>query len=370
MVALGDKNEYIEHCKGKLLFYLSKILLHSEKRFRMTYKKPHVPTRFFDAFCKRIPDLSGKTFAITGTTTGTGRVATEAIAQQGGRVIMLNRPSQRAVAVQSAMDKRFADGRVTTIECDLQSFASVRLAAQHVEEACREGGLYALINNAGIMAMPDEATEDGFDTQMQTNHLSHFLLTQALMPLLERATEHHGDARIVNHSSMARKGVKALEAKYLEPRGGELGGNGASMIFQGARWVRYSQTKLANVAFTAALHERLGKAGSKVKALVAHPGWANTELQVTTSRAGGMAAWNSIFARFMSQSEEDGTLGILSCAVLPEAQSGEFWGPGLGMSSSKGEAKAYALEAEYDNPETRKLLWDKSCEATGVDFDL
>tara|TARA_Y100001934_G_scaffold265552_1_gene343825 strand:+ start:1272 stop:2285 length:1014 start_codon:yes stop_codon:yes gene_type:complete len=336
----------------------------------MTYKKPQLPSLHFDSFDERIPDLTGKTFAITGTTSGTGRVAAEAIAKKGGRVLMLNRPSPRATAVQKAMDDRYKDDRVRTVECDLQSFASVRLAAQMIREDCAEGGLYGLLNNAGIMAMPDEATADGFDTQMQTNHLSHFLLTQALFDRLERAADRHGDARIVNHSSMARKTVKRLEAKYLEANGGQLGGDGASMLLGGARWIRYGQTKLANAAFTAALHARLQEAGSKVKALVAHPGWANTELQVTTNKAGGMASWHAFFARFLSQSEEDGTLGLLSCAVLPEAQSGEFWGPGLGMTSSKGEAKAHALEDEYDNPETRTLLWDKSCAAIGEAFTI
>ena len=75
---------------------------------------------------------------------------------------------------------------------------------------------------------------------------------------------------------------------------------------------------------------KLQAAGSPVRALVARV-FANTELQVTTHRAGGMAGWNSFFARFTSQSEEDGTLGILSCAVLEEAQSGQFYGPGSGV---------------------------------------
>ena len=81
-----------------------------------------------------------------------------------------------------------------------------------------------------------------------------------------------------------------------------------------------------------------------------------------------MAAWNAIIARFVSQSEEDGTLGLLSCTVLPDAQSGEFYGPGSGMMASKGKVKAFAMEKKYDNPEIRSLLWDKSCEAIGKEF--
>jgi NAD(P)-dependent dehydrogenase (short-subunit alcohol dehydrogenase family) len=336
----------------------------------MAYNKPNIASVHFPDFVEAMPDLTGKSFVVSGTTSGTGRVAVKTLAQKGGRVIMLNRASSRSVIVQDQMSQAYPDGRVTTIECDLQSFASVRAAGKRLHEVCADEGIYALINNAGIMAMPDEATADGFDTQMQTNHLSHFLLTREVFGLLQKGATLHGESRIVNHSSMSRKGVKKLEAKYLEANGGDLGGNGSSMFFGGARWVRYSQTKLANAAFTAALHHRLRQGDSKVKALLAHPGWANTELQVTTNKAGGIASSNSILARFLSQSEEDGALGILSCAVLPEAVCGEFYGPGLGMMASKGSAKAYQLEAQYDNPETRELLWEKSCEAVGVSFSV
>ena len=335
----------------------------------MAYKKPILKSIHYPDFLKAMPNLTGKTFVITGTTSGTGKIAAHAIAHKGGKVIMLNRPSSRAQRAQDEISKAFPDADVVTVHCDLQSFDSVQKAADKLQDICAEG-IYALINNAGIMAMPDEATVDGFDTQMQTNHLSHFLLTRELYPLLEKSAEKHGDARIVNHSSMARKAVKKLEAKYLEKNGGNLGGNGASMFFSGGRWVRYGQTKLANAAFTAALHHRLTEKKAKVKALVAHPGWANTELQVTTNKAGGMGSWASIFARFVSQTEEDGTLGILSCAVLPDVQSGMFYGPGMGMMASKGPAKAYSLEKQYDNPQTCALIWEKSCMAIGKSFDI
>ena len=72
--------------------------------------------------------------------------------------------------------------------------------------------------------MADEATEDGFDVQMQTNHLSHFLLTRELFPLLQLGGDHYGESRVVNHSSIARLAVRRLEAKYLERRGGAARG--------------------------------------------------------------------------------------------------------------------------------------------------
>ena len=70
------------------------------------------------------------------------------------------------------------------------------------------------------------------------------------------------------------------------------------------------------------------------------------------------------------QSQEDGTMGILSCICKEEAKSGDFWGPGSGSFAMKGEAKPFALEGFYDNESTRELLWSKSCEAIGRDFAI
>jgi len=229
-----------------------------------------------------------------------------------------------------------------------------------------------LANNAGVMALADQATGDGYDVQMQTNHLSHFLLTRELMPLLERAAGEGGEARIVNHSSVARMNPsKELSAEYLEQRGGNLGGDGNlldKLFFRGGRWKRYNQTKLANAAFTAALHHRLSTAGSKVKALVAHPGFARTHLQQTSASAGGMSSRGTDLLGRLGQSAEDGAMGLISCMCLPNAKSGQFYGPGSGMTAMRGKAEPFDLESFYDNEVTRTLLWEKSEAATGGAF--
>jgi len=257
------------------------------------------------------------------------------------------------------------------VECDLQSFASVRQAAAKVHELAPEG-VHVLANNAGVMAMPDQATADGFDVQMQTNHLSHFLLTHELMPLLEKAAEASGEARIVNHSSGARMVPhKELFPQYLEKKGGQLGGDGNAVvnaIMRGPRWVRYNQSKLANCAFTAALHQRLAAKGSKVKALVAHPGLANTSLQQTSVKEGGMGKMLTGVLMRLSQSTEDGAMGLISGMCHADARSGQFWGPGMSVTAMKGKVGPADLEAFYDNPQTRELLWTKSNEAVGIDF--
>ncbi len=327
----------------------------------------------FPAFKAGLPSMAGKTVVITGTTSGTGKVAAATVAELGAKVLVLNRASERSTASFAELEIAFPDAELHNVECDLQLLSSVQAAADTVTELCPEG-VHVLCNNAGVMALADTATSDGFDIQMQTNHLSHFLLTRELMPLLERAAETAGDARIVNHSSTARLNPsKELQSKFLEKNGGNLGGDGnkiQNLMFTGPRWLRYNQTKLANAAFTAALHHRLNARGSKVKALVAHPGFARTHLQQTTAKEGGMGGrFTKVFQRF-SQTSEDGAMGILSGMCLPDATSGQFYGPGSGITAIKGKAEPFDLEPFYDNPETRELLWTKSEDAIGKSFNL
>jgi NAD(P)-dependent dehydrogenase (short-subunit alcohol dehydrogenase family) len=327
----------------------------------------------FPKFRSGLPSMAGKTVVITGTTSGTGKAAATTLAGLGAKVVVLNRASSRSTASFSELAAANPDADLHNVQCDLQSFASVQAAAEQVQQLCPEG-VHVLCNNAGVMALPDTATIDGFDIQMQTNHLSHFLLTQQLMPLIERAAETSGEARIVNHSSVARLSPsKDLLANHLEMNGGKLGGDGSGFqnaMFRGPRWLRYNQSKLANAAFTAALHDRLSSQGSTVKALVAHPGLANTHLQKTSVKEGGMGSFLTGALMKFSQSPEEGAMGILSCMCLPEAQSGQFYGPGSGSSAFKGEAKPFALEDFYNNPATRDLLWQKSEEAIGQSFTL
>ncbi|CAE7203872.1 unnamed protein product [Symbiodinium sp. CCMP2592] len=309
-------------------------------------------------------------------------------ARKGAKVVMLNRSSHRAdEAFQGLRDlaKESKAPEPLNVPCDLMSFKSVRSAAEKLQAELGQSGLDVLCNNAGIMGFGDKATEDGCDVQMQTNHLSHFLLTCLCMPLLEKAASLRGEARVVNHSSAARAmdGIEnKLQEKYLGKNGGNLGGDSDTM-FKGANFERYQQSKLANVVFTYALHDRLQKAGSKVKSLVAHPGVAATELAQGTVQAGGANDFGSTpkwigsrMISFMGQSEEDATVGILRNACDPEAKSGEFYGP-LG----KGGATGTHDTSEYNGPVgllkkepladevAQSMLWAASEATTGIKFD-
>ena len=270
-------------------------------------------------------DMTGKVVAITGTTSGTGFVCAREVAKKGATVILLNRRSSRAEQSLRQLKEQVPEGKFDWVECDLQSFASVREATKAIHDSYDV--LDVLVNNAGVMALKDYATDDGYDVQMQTNVLSHFLLTKNLFPLIRKSEQ----ARIVNHSSMARLGGP-LEAQYFGPNGGNLGGDGTeeeNASFQGPRWARYHQTKLANATFTYGLKKKLEEANiSNVLPLLAHPGLALTQLQVTTAADGGMDS-NSEFMK-QAQTAEDGATGIIRAAMDPAAESGHFYGPTAG----------------------------------------
>ena len=321
---------------------------------------------FYDKEVEKIPSLDGKTIAITGTTSGTGFIAAKTVAEKGARTLLLNRKTNRSNKSYELLESIYPKANFVDIECDLQSFKSVKKAAKTITDLCKEG-LDVLCNNAGVMALKDQPTIDGYDIQMQTNHLSHFLITKELFPLLKKV-----EARVVNHSSIARFGVKNLEGKYFEKRGGSLGGNGSnmilSMVIPQGRWTRYAQTKLANAAFTACLHEKIKIKNLNIKALVAHPGLAVTELQNTTVKDGGMGSWMTSQFMKSGQTMEDGAIGILKCIADSNANSGDFYGPGKGRMDMKGPVVKFNLEEFYDNRTTKDLLWNKSCEAIGEDF--
>ena len=147
------------------------------------YKKPNLESKYFDELFESLPSLEDKTVLITGTTTGTGFTAAEACGKLGAKVVLLNRPSERAKTSFEKLKETTSNGSFYPIDCDLQSFASVRDCIPKINELCPEG-IDVLCNNAGVMALEDMPTGDGYDIQMQTNHLSHFLLTKLLWPCL------------------------------------------------------------------------------------------------------------------------------------------------------------------------------------------
>ena len=324
--------------------------------------------KWFPKFKKGLPRVDGKVFVITGTTSGTGFVAAWVVAELGGEVLLLNRKSQRVNDSMDQLKTIVPEGKYVNVECDLQDLESVRKAAAEIKG--KYSKIYCLSLNAGIMATPDRATKDGYDEQMQTNHLSHFLLTKELYPLLQAEAEAGGDARIVTHSSLGRLHTpnKGLEEKYFGKNGGNLGGNSLKMM-GGACYHRYFQTKLANSVMTYGLAEKLKAKDSKIRSISAHPGGSATNL------SNGLkfgcctdCCLNCCIMPCLAQSPEDGAMGLLKAMMDPEAQSGVLYGPK--NSGLTGPAVANPIMPYENDPKAIEMLWRTSEEATGVKFQV
>ena len=330
-----------------------------------------VKTRWFHDFVKEeLPsNVSGRVFCITGTTSGTGYVVAKTAAQLGGEVVLLNRKSSRVSTMLDNLKKEVPNGKFVTVECDLQNFASVKQAIQEIKS--KYTAIYCLVNNAGIMATPDQATVDGYDTQMQTNHLSHFLLTAGLFPLLEAQANETGDARVVHHSSKSRYMTKnkCLEEKYLQKNGGNLGGDGGSLYtLSGPAFERYFHTKLAVSVFSHGLNEKLQAKQSKVRTICADAGAADTTIGDEAIRKITSCCLTKYCVPFFVQSAEDGTMGLLKAMMSPDAKSGTHYAP-KGYKSLTGRPVEIQLKKYETDPDAVKMMWRNSEEATGITFD-
>lgn len=196
-------------------------------------------------------DLTGRTAVVTGVSAGLGVETARALTSVGARVVGAARDLAKARRALEGID-------VELVELDLSDLQSVRRCAAEVLE--RVEALNLLINNAGVMAPPLMRTAQGFELQLGTNHLGHFLLTRLLEPALVAGAP----ARVVNVSSRGHlRGGIDFDDPHWRTRDYD-------------KWKAYGQSKTANVLFAVELERRLGPKG--VHAYAVHPGVIFTEL--------------------------------------------------------------------------------------------
>ena len=203
-------------------------------------------------------DLTGKTYLVTGTTSGIGREIARQLARQHATILMGCRNMESAHATAAEITGETGNSEVHAIELDLGSLASVRHCAEELLSRCHS--LDGLVNNAGVMNTPKGTTNDGFETQFGVNHLGPFLLTELLMPLLKAGAP----SRIVHTSSVLHEqGEIDFSDIHFETR-----------KYSGFK--SYNQSKLANVLY--AKFQATQLAGTGVSSFSIHPGWAQSKL--------------------------------------------------------------------------------------------
>ena len=203
--------------------------------------------------------IAGATVLVTGGNTGLGKETAVELARMGAHVTFTARDRDRGAAAHAEIVERSGRDDVEVLHLDLGDLDDVKRAAAAF--TARHDRLDVLVLNAGAQLRKRERTSEGVDVMLATNHIGPFLLTQELLPLLQRSAP----ARIVVVASDAHKFSKLhLDDLHAERGYGILG------------MPRYGETKLMNILFTRELARRLEGTGVTVNAV--HPGAVATNL--------------------------------------------------------------------------------------------
>lgn len=298
-----------------------------------------------------MPDLTGKTVIVTGANSGLGFEGVKKFAEKNAEVVMACRSIERGKNAKQEIEEEVDNADLAVRKLDLASLKSVKNFAEEFKANHKE--LDILCNNAGIMAIPREETEDGFEKQFGVNHLGHFALTAHLMPALKNAEE----ARIVNQSSAIHERGRINFDDLMHEK-------------EYSPMQVYGDSKLANILFTYELDRKLSD--TDIEALACHPGYAATNLQSRGPEKEGSALKKYMMKaanKVLAQSAEQGTLPMLYAATSSKAKSGDYIGPG-GFQNMRGyPEKQESSEESYDE-ETAEKLWEVSEELTEVKFEI
>lgn len=303
---------------------------------------------------ERIGNLEGKTFVITGTTSGTGFEAAKILLSKGAKLVMLNRNPQKSNNTIKALRQELGnDIDVTAIKMDLGDQASVKNAAQEVLNSVSQ--IDALLCNAAIAQTPKRGlTKEGWEMQTGVNYFGHFTLQGLLFPLIEKSK-----GRIVSVGSLGYDmGIKAIK-------------------FDDLSWEKdytpndaYSQSKLAQIMSVYELNNRLQAVGkTDVKAYACHPGSSRTSLISTN----GSFLMKMIFGIMkltpLTQPAENGAYPELMCATEPNLDENGFYGP-TGRSNWVGPVGAHEIKPHAKDKVAMEKLWDLSEKETGVKWNI
>ncbi|RKN80255.1 SDR family oxidoreductase [Ulvibacterium marinum] len=302
----------------------------------------------------RIGNLHGKTYVITGTTSGTGFEATKILLSKGAKVVMLNRnPKKVEESIKTLKLELGNPIEVLAIKMDLAEQASVKKAAEEVIKNAPK--IDALICNAAIAQVPKQTlTVDGFESQLGVNHYSNFLLQALLYPRIEASK-----GRIVVVGSMGYNlGIKTIQ-------------------FDDMNWNKnynpnavYSQSKLAQIMCVYELQDRLKEVGkSDVKVYACHPGASRTSLIRTSGSILTRFVWQLIKLSPFVQSAEKGAYPQLMCATESNLDQSSFYGP-TGRNNWTGPVGEHKLEPHAKDKAIAKRLWNLSEKETGARWNI
>ena len=274
------------------------------------------------------------------------------LAGHGAHVVMAARNQETARRAHSEVLGEYPGSSVEIVELDLASLDSVRSAAESI--AGRHHAVDLLVANAGVMAIAEDWTNDGFEMQFGVNHLGHFAFTALILPELLRAAS----ARVVTVTSTGRH-----YGKQLDPDNPHLAGRYTP-------WGAYGQAKMANLQFAVGLNRQFEEAGVAARAMCVQPGFVDTDLQARSveGSAGGLSQrfFHTVVSRY-GMSPAEGARSILRAATDAKAKGGSLYGPRF---LTHGPPIRLPLTRRGIGTGAIRNLWMVSDRETGIDLDV
>lgn len=302
----------------------------------------------------RISSLKGKTYLITGATSGTGYEASKILASKDAKVVMLNRNPKKSKEVIARIKESLGNHvDVSYITMDLGDQSSVKAAANEVLEKVER--IDALMCNGAIAQVPtQQITVDGYESMLGVNHYGHFTLQALLFPLIDKSK-----GRIVSVGSLGYDmGIKTIQFDDMNWNHNYHQNN------------TYSQSKLAQIMTVYELQDRLEKVANKnVKVYACHPGSSATSLIKTSGNLATRIMFRLMSLSPMVQSAEKGAYPELMCATEANLDEKGFYGP-TGIANFVGPVGSSVIKPHALDKKVSKRLWEVSEEATGVSWGL
>ncbi|KAL4107324.1 hypothetical protein QTP88_017687 [Uroleucon formosanum] len=276
-----------------------------------------------------IINKQGKVAVITGGARGIGLEVVKKLVQCGVHIVI---GCRNVVAGQKTIQQHISsDVSIEIYELDLKSFTSVKSFAQQV--LSKHDQIHILVNNAGVMFVPYEKCEDGHEAHWTINYLSHFLLTELLLPALKISGLTNEHARVINVSSCAHEASPVINFSSISDRQGYIT-NAA-----------YSKSKLAQLMSTKYYNKIL--ANTNVQVLAVHPGVVNTELFNGTLLK-MLMPW---ILNYICKTPEEGSRSVAYACISPKLE-------GCGGYYANCQSAKYLPYA--DDEEAQKQLYDTS----------
>ncbi len=243
--------------------------------------------------------MKNKTVIVTGGNAGIGYETALGIAKLGATTYIISRDETKAKAAVEQLKAESHNLAIDYFIADFSSQKSVRQVAERIKQKLTV--IDVLVNNAGGVYPSFALSEDGLEMTIATNHFGPFLLTNLLLPLIEKSSE----GRIVNVSSRSHYRGKIDFESFTKEKG--------YFVMKA-----YEQSKLANVLFTSVLAERLKSKNITVNSL--HPGVVKTDIGKKGTPAYIRWFW-SMFTFLGGISVEDGAKTSIYLASSNEVKN-------------------------------------------------